>query len=58
MKLPQKSTELKAPSADLLEDMSFAEGSAYNEALIPLMRGERLPDRKSYQGCTRISLPF
>lgn len=31
--------------ADLLEDMSFAEGSAYNEKLMPIARGEVLPDR-------------
>ncbi|KAL8898395.1 MAG: hypothetical protein Q9207_006718 [Kuettlingeria erythrocarpa] len=30
---------------DLLEDMSFADGKAYNENLMPLMRGERLPSR-------------
>jgi hypothetical protein len=30
---------------DLLEDMSFEEGSAYNERLIPIARGEVLPDR-------------
>ena len=31
---------------DLLEDMSFAEGEAYNERLIPISRGHALPDRK------------
>ena len=31
---------------DLLEDMSFAEGEAYNEKLIPISRGHVLPDRK------------
>lgn len=31
--------------ADLLEDMSFDEGSAYNEKLMPIARGEVLPDR-------------
>ncbi|MCJ1258244.1 carbonyl reductase (NADPH-dependent) ari1 [Lignoscripta atroalba] len=30
---------------DLLEDMSFEEGSAYNEHLIPISRGHVLPDR-------------
>ncbi|KAI1074464.1 Aristolochene synthase from penicillium Roqueforti [Whalleya microplaca] len=30
---------------DLLEDMSFDEGSAYNEKLIPVARGDVLPDR-------------
>ena len=30
---------------DLLEDMSFEEGSAYNEKLIPISRGDVLPDR-------------
>lgn len=30
---------------DLLEDMSFEEGSAYNERLIPISRGDVLPDR-------------
>ncbi|PKY00095.1 Aristolochene synthase in complex with 12,13 Difluorofarnesyl diphosphate [Aspergillus campestris IBT 28561] len=30
---------------DLLEDMSFDEGSAYNEKLMPIARGEVLPDR-------------
>lgn len=31
---------------DVLEDMSFAEGEAYNEKLIPISRGHVLPDRK------------
>ncbi len=31
---------------DVLEDMSFAEGAAYNENLIPISRGHVLPDRK------------
>ncbi|KAA8647694.1 terpene cyclase [Aspergillus tanneri] len=31
---------------DLLEDMSFKDGSAYNEKLIPIARGDVLPDRK------------
>ncbi|OCL11144.1 Aristolochene synthase [Glonium stellatum] len=30
---------------DVLEDMSFAEGEAYNEKLIPISRGDVLPDR-------------
>lgn len=30
---------------DLLEDMSFEEGKAYNNRLIPLARGRALPDR-------------
>ncbi|KAH8660699.1 aristolochene synthase [Tricladium varicosporioides] len=30
---------------DILEDMSFEEGSAYNENLIPISRGHVLPDR-------------
>ncbi|KAH8664711.1 Aristolochene synthase in complex with 12,13 Difluorofarnesyl diphosphate [Xylariales sp. PMI_506] len=30
---------------DLLEDMSFEEGAAYNERLMPLARGTALPDR-------------
>ena len=30
---------------DVLEHMSFAEGSAYNEKLIPICRGDILPDR-------------
>ena len=35
---------------DLLEDMSFAEGEAYNEKLIPISRGHVLPDRKHLKG--------
>ena len=31
---------------DVLEDMSFAEGEAYNEKLIPISRGDVLPDRR------------
>ncbi|KAL8692057.1 MAG: hypothetical protein Q9218_002843 [Villophora microphyllina] len=31
--------------AYLLEDMSFADGKAYNEKLIPIARGDVLPDR-------------
>lgn len=31
--------------ADVLEHMSFEEGSAYNEKLIPISRGDVLPDR-------------
>ncbi|KAK1638009.1 Aristolochene synthase from penicillium Roqueforti [Colletotrichum phormii] len=30
---------------DLLEHMSFADGEAYNERLIPIARGDALPDR-------------
>ncbi|KAI1818683.1 Aristolochene synthase [Poronia punctata] len=30
---------------DLLEDMSFEDGEAYNNALMPIMRGEVLPNR-------------
>ena len=31
---------------DELEDLSFAEGEAYNERLIPIARGHVLPNRK------------
>lgn len=31
---------------DLLEEMSFADGKAYNENLMPICRGDVLPDRK------------
>lgn len=31
---------------DQLEDMSFADGEAYNAKLIPISRGEILPDRR------------
>ncbi|KAM7185509.1 Isoprenoid synthase domain containing protein [Naviculisporaceae sp. PSN 640] len=31
---------------DILEDMSLEEGSAYNEKLIPIARGDVLPDRE------------
>lgn len=31
--------------ADVLEHLSFEEGSAYNEKLIPISRGDVLPDR-------------
>ena len=30
---------------DLLEDMSFVAGKAYNEKLMPISRGDVLPDR-------------
>ena len=30
---------------DVLEDMSFSDGSAYNERLVPISRGHVLPDR-------------
>ena len=30
---------------DQLEDMSFADGEAYNAKLIPISRGDVLPDR-------------
>lgn len=30
---------------DLLEDMSFKDGEAYNNALMPIMRGEKRPNR-------------
>lgn len=30
---------------DVLEDMSFEDGSAYNENLIPISRGDVLPNR-------------
>ncbi|KAI1176094.1 Aristolochene synthase from penicillium Roqueforti [Nemania sp. FL0916] len=30
---------------DLLEDMSFEDGEAYNNALMPIMRGDKLPNR-------------
>ncbi|KAJ2998228.1 hypothetical protein NUW58_g389 [Xylaria curta] len=30
---------------DLLEDMSFEDGEAYNNALMPIMRGEKKPNR-------------
>lgn len=33
---------------DQLEDMSFADGEAYNANLIPISRGEVLPDRRQY----------
>ena len=33
------------PSLDLLEDMSFEAGKAYNEKLMPISRGDVLPDR-------------
>ena len=32
-------------TSDVLEDMSFTEGEAYNERLIPISRGHMLPDR-------------
>ncbi|KAI0396355.1 Aristolochene synthase in complex with 12,13-Difluorofarnesyl diphosphate [Xylariaceae sp. FL0594] len=32
---------------DLLEDMSFEDGEAYNNALMPIMRGEQQPNRSS-----------
>lgn len=32
---------------DVLEEMSFAEGEAYNERLIPISRGDVLPDSNS-----------
>lgn len=35
---------------DVLEDMSLAEGAAYNEKLIPISRGHVLPDRKRLKG--------
>lgn len=31
---------------DILEDMSFEDGEAYNENLIAISRGSVLPDRK------------
>lgn len=34
---------------DVLEDMSFAEGEAYNAKLIPIARGDVLPNRKPLQ---------
>jgi aristolochene synthase len=37
---------LRLTIIDLLEDMSFAEGEAYNEKLIPIARGDVLPDRE------------
>lgn len=30
----------------MLEDMSFKDGEDYNEKLIPISRGDVLPDRK------------
>ena len=36
----------KVNDVDLLEDMSFAEGEAYNNKLIPIARGDVLPDRE------------
>ncbi|KAF4556513.1 Aristolochene synthase-like protein [Elsinoe fawcettii] len=30
---------------DILEDMSFEDGKAYNDTLMPIMRGDALPDR-------------
>ena len=38
-----QSTNISWP--DVLEEMSFAEGEAYNEHLIPIMRGTTMPDR-------------
>ena len=35
---------------DVLEGMSLAEGEAYNAKLIPISRGDVLPDRKSLLG--------
>ena len=32
-------------STDLLENMSFEAGKAYNEKLMPISRGDLLPDR-------------
>lgn len=32
---------------DVLEDMSFADGEAYNANLMPIMRGDVLPNRES-----------
>lgn len=31
---------------DILEDMSLEDGAAYNNHLMPIMRGDALPDRK------------
>lgn len=43
-----KHNEIRADGGilDVLEDMSFEEGEAYNERLIPISRGDVLPDRK------------
>lgn len=40
-----RSRECVFISADLLDDMSLEDGSAYNEKLIPISRGHVLPDR-------------
>ena len=37
---------VEVEETDLLEDMSFADGKAYNDRLMPIMRGEMTPDRK------------
>ena len=42
---------------DILEDMSFAEGEAYNEKLIPISRGQVLPDRKLPQALETFRAP-
>lgn len=33
------------PSTDVLEDLSLSDGAAYNERLMPISRGDTLPDR-------------
>lgn len=40
-KLPQVANQ----PVDLLEDMSFEDGAAYNNKLMPISRGDVLPDR-------------
>lgn len=43
--LNSTNTQLMQSTADILEDMSLEDGSAYNEKLIPIARGDVLPDR-------------
>lgn len=43
---------------DVLEHISFADGEAYNNRLIPISRGEALPDRKHSampHGCLKFA---
>lgn len=41
---------------DLLEDMSFESGKAYNEKLMPISRGDLLPDRTVPVECITYDL--
>lgn len=36
---------MKLTNLDILEHMSFEDGSKYNNKLMPIMRGDTLPDR-------------